>query len=129
VVLWAVHHGSLFIKVSPSFSSTKQDFNDTNDILAFYAALSAFSILLLVPELLPSPVQYNLLVLERAPEVLDQLDFSNKIGYACSKHVWLLLSAIQNTGKSLLYDFFYYSISCSDDFPDTCYVCLRQFSP
>ncbi|KIW41961.1 uncharacterized protein PV06_05555 [Exophiala oligosperma] len=63
----------------------------------FHAALSAFAVLLLRPDLLPLPLHQNLFVLERAVEVLDNLSPGNKMGHACADYVQLLLSTLRNT--------------------------------
>jgi hypothetical protein len=69
----------------------------TLSYLVFHAALSAFAVLLLRPDLLPLPLHQNLFVLERAAEVLRNLSPGNKMGNACSEYIQLLLSTLRNS--------------------------------
>ena len=71
-----------------------------NHCSAFHAALSAFSIMLLSPQFLPTTVEQNLCVLERAVSVLKNLDSVNhKMGHSCSQYVQLLISTVKETGE------------------------------
>lgn len=76
-------------------------FANSLHLLVFHAALSAFAVLLLRPDLLPLPLHQNLFVLERAVEVLDNLSPGNKMGHACADYVQLLLSTLRNSESSL----------------------------